>query len=62
MRKQPNRVSGMLVDAKTNDTHQLDPKEPYLMSGNKIMVRTLDLNCDFDQIKKQLDDIIKELL
>ena len=61
MRKQPNRVSSMLLDAKTNDTHQLDPKEAYLMSGNKIMVKTLDLNCAFDQ-KKQLDDIIKEQL
>ena len=61
MRKQPNRVSDMLLYAKTDDTHQPDPKEPYLMSGNKIMVRTLDLNCDFEQVKKQLDDIIKEL-
>ena len=56
-----HEVSGMLLYAKTDDTHQPDPKEPYLMSGNKIMVRTLDLNCDFEQVKKQLDDIIKEL-
>lgn len=61
MQKMPYEVSGMLLYAKTDDTHQPDPKEPYLMSGNKIMVRTLDLNCDFDQVKKQLDDIIKEL-
>ena len=62
VRKMPYDVSGMLLYAKTDDIHQPDPQEPYLMSGNKIMVRTLDLNCDFDQIKKQLDDIIKELL
>ena len=61
MRTEPHEVSGMLLYAKTDDTHQPDPKEPYLMSGNKIMVRTLDLNCDFEQVKKQLDDIIKEL-
>lgn len=61
MQKMPYEVSGMLLYAKTDDIHQPDPKEPYLMSGNKIMVRTLDLNCDFDQVKKQLDDIIKEL-
>ena len=62
MRDKPHEVSGMLLYAKTNDTHQPDPKEAYLMSGNRIIVRTLDLNCDFDQIKKQLDDIIKEQL
>ena len=48
MRDKPHEVSGMLLYAKTDDTHQPDPKEPYLMRGNKIMVRTLDLNCDFD--------------
>ena len=62
MQDKPHEVSGMLLYAKTNDTHQPDPKEAYLMSGNRIIVRTLDLNCDFDQIKTQLDDIIKEQL
>lgn len=27
------------------------------MSGNKISVKTLDLNCEFSEIKKQLDCI-----
>ena len=30
------------------------------MSGNKITVRTLDLDCDFLEIKAQLDAIVKE--
>lgn len=30
------------------------------MSGNRIDVRTLDLNCDFSVIKSQLDMIVKE--
>ena len=62
MRDKPHEVSGMLLYAKTNDTHQPDPKEAYLMSGNKIMVKTLDLNCDFAEIKKQLDEIVQVLM
>ena len=30
------------------------------MSGNKISVRTLDLNMEFSEIAKQLDDIAAE--
>ena len=30
------------------------------MSGNKISVKTLDLNCDFSEIAAQLDDIAIE--
>lgn len=62
MRKEPHEVSGMLLYAKTDDTHQPDPKGAYLMSGNRIMVRTLDLNCDFAQIKQQLDKIVQDYL
>ncbi|MBO4705700.1 MAG: 5-methylcytosine-specific restriction endonuclease system specificity protein McrC [Spirochaetaceae bacterium] len=50
-----HEVSGMLLYAKTLDNH-LYPND-YMMSGNKISVRTLDLNCDFSEIRKQLDDI-----
>jgi len=32
----------------------------YHMSGNKISVRTLDLNCDFPDIAYQLNMIIAE--
>lgn len=48
-------VSGMLLYAKTDDTIQ--PWNDYQMSGNQISVRTLDLQCDFDLISKQLDSI-----
>ena len=56
----PHRVSGVLLYAKTDETF-FDEKE-YSMSGNKIIVRTLDLDADFDVIKMQLDDIAKKHL
>ena len=48
-------VSGMLLYAKTDE--ETLPSGTYSMDGNKIMVRTLDLNCDFAEIRRQLDDI-----
>ena len=36
------------------------PDTFYDMRDNKIFVRTLDLNCEFDNIKVQLDRIITE--
>ena len=48
-------VSGMLLYAKTDE--DTPPSGSYSIDGNKIMVRTLDLNCDFTKIRKQLDDI-----
>lgn len=53
-------VSGMLLYAKTNEIIQ--PESDYIMSGNNISVRTLDLNQDFEIIKKQLDDIVEDYL
>ena len=50
-----HEVAGMLLYTKNADNY-LDPKE-YQMSGNSISVRTLDLNCDFSMISKQLDEI-----
>jgi len=32
------------------------------MSGNKIEVRTLDLDGDFTKIRSQLDEIVKKYL
>lgn len=55
---QPHEVSGMLLYAKTDET--VFPNNTYHMSGNKITVRTLDLDCDFYHIKKQLNIIVKE--
>lgn len=48
-------VAGMLLYAKTDE--EIYPDNEYQMSGNKITVRTLDLNCDFSEIAKQLDSI-----
>ena len=38
------------------------PDHVYMMSGNKISVKTLNLNADFDIIKEQLDNIVEEYL
>lgn len=51
-------VSGMLLYASTDEAIQ--PNSTYQMSGNKISVRTLDLNQDFCEIAKQLDMIANE--
>ena len=48
----------MLLYAKTDEELQLE--NSYQMSGNKISVRTLDLNKEFSEIVKQLDDIAAE--
>lgn len=53
-----HEVSGMLLYARTDDATQLD--NTYLMSGNRISVRTLDLNCNFTEIARQLNYIIEE--
>ena len=52
-------VSGMLLYAKTDE--QIVPDNTYQMSGNQISVKTLDLNCGFDEIREQLDFIFKEM-
>ena len=57
--EEEHQVAGMLLYAKTDETFQLPPTT-YRMSGNKIAVRTLDLNCDFAQIERQLDAIVAE--
>ena len=53
-------VSGMLLYAKTDEEISLN--NDYQMSGNKISVRTLDLNCDFEVISAQLNKIADEFL
>ena len=53
-------VSGMLLYARTRE--KIQPDHDYLMSGNKISVKTLDLNQDFDTIKDQLDNIVESYL
>ena len=49
---QPHKVSGMLLYAATDEAIQ--PDNSYQMSGNKISVKTLDLNKDFPEIAAQL--------
>jgi len=54
----PHEVSGMLLYAKTGETIQ--PDNVYHMSGNKVSVKTLDLNRQFFEISEQLNAIAKE--
>lgn len=49
-------ISGMLLYART--TSEIQPDSDYVMSGNKISVKTLDLNQDFSLIKEQLDSFV----
>lgn len=49
-------VGGMLLYAKTDE--EITPDFSYELHHNKIQVKTLDLNNDFEQISKQLDEIV----
>ena len=49
-------ISGMLLYART--TSEIQPDSNYMMSGNKISVKTLDLNHDFEIIRNQLEGIV----
>ena len=51
---------GMLLYAKTDVESQ--PDKDYMISGNKICVKTLDLNQEFKFIAKQLKDIARKYL
>ena len=53
-------VSGMLLYAKTDE--EIYPNNEYQMSGNRITVRTLDLNCEFEAISQQLNEIADAFL
>ena len=53
-----HNVSGMRLYAKTEE--EIQPDNVYQMHGNKITVRTLDLNLPFSDIAEQLDDIAKD--
>jgi 5-methylcytosine-specific restriction enzyme subunit McrC len=52
------KVSGMLLYAKNDE----DIDNIYIMSGNIISVKTLDLNADFNVIKSNLNGIINDYL
>ena len=49
-------VSGMLLYAKTGEA--ITPDGDFSIGGNKISVKTLDLNCSFKLIASQLDEIV----
>jgi 5-methylcytosine-specific restriction enzyme subunit McrC len=53
-------VSGILLYAITDE--EITPDNCYLMDGNKISVKTVDLDKDFAGIRTQLDKIIEEWL
>ena len=49
-------VSGILLYARTDE--EIQPDEEYQISGNKISVKTLDLNTEFSDISSQLNLIV----
>ena len=55
--EQPHKVAGMLLYARTDE--EIYPEKEYKMSGNQIRVSTLNLDCDFDLIRSQLDEIVE---
>lgn len=58
--KHDGSVSGVLLYAKTEDEEALD--KTYVMSGNRISVKSLDLSQDFNMIKGRLDEVAKGML
>lgn len=54
------KVSGLLLYAKTDE--EMVPDRDYIINGNRISVRTVDLNADFPKICTQLNAIAEEFL
>ena len=57
-RERRGMVDGILLYAKTDEGILLN--QDYKLSGNRIGIRTLDLNMSFANIRKQLDAIVDE--
>lgn len=55
-----NVSGGVLLYAKTDE--EITPDNDYMIDGNKISVKTLDLNADFPAIAKQLNVLPEGLL
>lgn len=53
-------VSGMLLYARTWE--EVEPDLNVIIGGNRIMARTLDLNCDFQNIRGQLNKIAELII
>ena len=56
IKNEGKEIAGILLYAKTDE--EIQPSNEYQMSGNKISVRTLDLNQDFENISSQLNKIV----
>ena len=57
LKDQPHEVAGMLLYAKTDENIHLN--HVYLMSGNKISVKMLDMNQNFSTISNTLNEIVE---
>jgi 5-methylcytosine-specific restriction enzyme subunit McrC len=44
------------------NTEGQNPDVEYMMDGNKISVKTLDLNCPFASVSKQLNGLADDWL
>lgn len=55
---QTGNVAGLLLYAKTDE--EITPDMSVTISGNRISAKTLDLNCEFEEIAKQLKSISKD--
>ena len=53
-------VSGLLLYAKTGEEGLFPNRPPFVMDGNRIGARTLDLNQEFRFITEQLEEIVTE--
>ncbi len=58
LKDQEHEVAGMLLYAKTDEL--IHPNNVYQMSGNKITVKTLDLDCEFVEVERQLEQIVND--
>lgn len=56
--KNSGKVAGILLYAKTDKI--ILPDNNYRMGGNEIAVKTLDLDCGFAEVRRQLDGIVQK--
>ena len=55
-----HKISGLLLYARTED--EIQPDADFSMSGNKISVKTLDLNKSFSELSEQLNQIAEHFI
>lgn len=54
------KIAGMVLYASTDE--DIQPNNFYRLSGNEISFRTIDLNRNFTNIRKQLDNIAENMI